>query len=63
MEQLNLAIYYKPDLELGKLEMNLWSYKFSNWDDFFTAVEELASFKVPISNFAPVGSSIYHGNV
>lgn len=63
MEQLDLVIYYKPALELGKLEINLWSNKFNTWDEFFTAIEELEAFKVPISNFVPVGSSINYGNV
>lgn len=63
MEQLDLTIYYTPDMELGKLEMNHWSYDFDTWDEFFKTVEASDAFKIPISKFTPVSVSIDYGNV
>jgi len=51
MEQLRLTLYFKPNTELKELETNLWSYDCNSVDEFFSKVENMNSFKVPIEKY------------
>lgn len=53
MEQLRLTIYYKPSKELQDLTINSWSCDCNTIEEFFSKVENMSSFKIPIEKYVP----------
>jgi hypothetical protein len=58
MEQFHFIVYYKPCEELKKLQMNKWSFDFSSYDAFFTYIESLDAFMIPIQKYSPTYSIV-----
>lgn len=58
MEQLHCEFLYKPTDELSKLETEEWSMDYDDIDAFFTQIENLQEFKIPL-NLKPIKLEIY----
>jgi hypothetical protein len=58
MEQLHCEFLFKPTDELSKLEIGEWSMDYEDVDDFFSHIENLQEFKIPL-NLMPIKSEIY----
>ena len=58
MEQLHCEFLFKPTDELSKLETGEWSMDYEDVDDFFSHIENLQEFKIPL-NLMPIKSELY----
>ena len=58
MEQLTFTFYYEPSELLLQLEGNVWSIDFDSTGDFFSHVEKLDSFNIPIEKFLPTSYKV-----
>ena len=58
MEQLGCAFLYAPDHELSQLKTSLWSFDSPSLDAYFSQVEALPEFRVPLARFTPISADI-----
>ena len=63
MEQLHIAVLYKPNDKLNSLSTEQWSYDFDSKEDFFKEVESLDEFQIPVKEHIPVGFELYQEEV
>lgn len=63
MEQLIFTLYYMPNSELENLETNLWTYDCKCTDDFFSKLESMACFKIPLEYYTPFKADVEQGDV
>ncbi|WP_162036670.1 hypothetical protein [Chengkuizengella sediminis] len=54
MEQLEITIYFKPNKELEQFERDLWTYDCNSKKEFFSLVENMKEFYIPIEKYTPM---------
>lgn len=54
MEQLQCTFYFTPEPDLRPLSTSLWSSEAESLNAFFTQVEALPEFQVPITRYRPL---------
>lgn len=57
-EQLMLTMYFEKNQELQELETNLWTYDCESVGEFFSKVENMKHFIVPIDKYKPLRCEI-----
>ncbi|WP_338472509.1 hypothetical protein R4Z10_07135 [Niallia sp. XMNu-256] len=62
MEQLHCEFLFNPTDELRKLETGEWSMDYDDIEDFFTHIENLQEFKIPLTS-KPIKSEVYQEEV
>jgi len=63
MEKLRFRLDFKSNTELKDLKTNLWSYDCNSIDEFFSKVENMNQFNIPIENYVSFQCEIEQGEI